>query len=97
MHTEAEAKTKWCPHVRVWNGHDATASNRPFESGYQPQCCIGSACMQWRWVMENRGGPAMLNKGKVVWFLNRDDPEVGNLTDTPPADARGYCGLAGEP
>lgn len=43
--TEDEAKTKWCPHARVWNG-EGTAYNRDFNHG---ESCFGSACMMWRW------------------------------------------------
>ena len=54
--TEEEARTKWCPMVRLaWQvnpdrPHDAITANR-WGSG-QPidvATCIGSACMMWRW------------------------------------------------
>lgn len=63
MHTEAEAKTKWCPHTRMaqheyaqdgkgrfWEGgysYNRTADN---DKLYMPtgSKCIGSACMMWR-------------------------------------------------
>lgn len=49
--TEDEAKTKWCPHVRL-SGRDNRAD------GAQPQAvtCIGSACMAWRAIREEVSG-----------------------------------------
>ena len=39
MMTEAEAKTKWCPFVRIAGVRHPAAQ------------CIASACMAWRWTM----------------------------------------------
>jgi len=62
MHTEDEAKTKWCPFVRyATSEEDENASNRwrrapedidsPPQILNPPACrCIGSACMAWRWA-----------------------------------------------
>ncbi len=41
MHTEEEAKTKWCPQIV-----DADS----LMSGEQSGDCIGSRCMAWRWL-----------------------------------------------
>lgn len=78
--TEDEAKTKWCPMVRVCEG-DSTenrnckggiVSKSPGE-GVQWNCCIASACMMWR------------EADRV------EDPEkFGNYLPI------GYCGLAGK-
>lgn len=45
--TEEEAKTKWCPFVRLGETAIGSTYNRcgPEASLY----CIGSACMAWRW------------------------------------------------
>lgn len=44
--TEDEAKTKWCPHVRVGD----KAVNRYFDGFPSHSYCIGSECMAWRWI-----------------------------------------------
>lgn len=46
---EAEAKTKWCPFVRItWNDmHGELEFNRS-ERLPDATRCIGSACMAWR-------------------------------------------------
>lgn len=47
--TEEEAKTKWCPFVRVAAGMRDLAYNRaPNDSPIKHTACIGSACMAWR-------------------------------------------------
>ena len=44
--TEAEAKTKWCPHVRIrFDGTDQPACN--MEKGKVRPKCIASDCMMW--------------------------------------------------
>jgi len=55
MYTEEEAKTKWCPMVRVSDGVGYAAENRFCQAG---ECkhdytatwhnCIASDCMMWR-------------------------------------------------
>lgn len=58
--TEAEAKTKWCPHSRTAEVYEAVSSARQLVvvsnrdehenlSGY----CVGSECMAWRWQHNN--------------------------------------------
>jgi hypothetical protein len=54
MMTEAEAKTKWCPHARLqtsWSspqGGVALAGINRWEKGNAK--CIASECMAWRWT-----------------------------------------------
>jgi hypothetical protein len=79
--TEEDAKTKWCPFVRVGHAREAgeEAFNRlcddqgldgdDFSHVPEAALCIASACMAWRWSTPGTA-PA-------------DQPE------------RGYCGLAG--
>ena len=68
--TEDEAKTKWCPFVRVsiaTGGQDTYAVNRIAKLddkdlvGNTPGTrCIASECMAWRWNPEGH----IPNKGK---------------------------------
>ena len=46
--TEDEAKTKWCPHVRISDcgADNSVASNRNMMDG-AGYCCIASDCMMW--------------------------------------------------
>ena len=48
--TEEDARTKWCPHVRI-NGF-----NRDLNQDAYP-LCIASNCMAWRWYISNFVGP----------------------------------------
>ena len=80
--TQKEAKTKWCPMVRLaWAlnggsagyGNTAITANR-WGSGdpLEGSLCIGSACMMWQWEIA---------------------PYPGDNQD----DGIGFCGLAGKP
>jgi hypothetical protein len=82
MLTEDEAKTKWCPFVRVTGcGSNAGSAewhtNRPsfaevHDKGFDR--CIGSACMAWRRAIRPAGPGGQMEK-----------------------DLGGFCGLAGKP
>ena len=88
--TEDEAKTKWCPFVRVSIGldpeftvHNRVADAYTGEDSRDPDHginhpaaynCIGSQCMAWRWS-DHKGNPCKANE----------------------YDGHGYCGLAGAP
>ena len=84
--TEKEAKTKWCPMVRV--GEDDAAGNRTaacgvvnagLGAGTPWQNCIASDCMMWR---------ATDNEIKPQSPADRMDAK---------SEPAGYCGLAGKP
>lgn len=54
--TEDEAKTKWCPFVRLTASAGEWHINRP--PGSAPDkpgdyLCMGAACMAWRWYPSN--------------------------------------------
>ncbi len=51
MQTEEQAKTKWCPMVTP--GPQDTATEKHYM--HPSQCCVGSACMMWRWEMSQPG------------------------------------------
>lgn len=43
--TETEAKTKWCPMIRISDGSNTLGVGRQ-----DPLCrCIASGCMMWQW------------------------------------------------
>ena len=58
--TEDEAKSKWCPMVRIHEqpaegkGPNMYAYNRPGIMGQMT--CIASECMAWRWQKEYGDG-----------------------------------------
>lgn len=82
--TEEEAKTKWCPFVRVlpeterWHPMTNREDTISAPKG-SATTCIGSACAAWRWecVRDDYGG-------------ENGEPVI--LTET-----HGFCGLAGRP
>lgn len=113
MLTEAEAKTKWCPMVRVAvterDGSDAppvvfnrTAIRNTSEYGTpHAAMCIGSACMMWRGE-----GPMEERYTNADDFSPADDgfQNTGRYTsahrliwERPRAERKGHCGLAGGP
>ena len=81
--TEAEAKTKWCPMVRLENvtpaWHKKQASEPGLTASYTP-LCLGSDCMMWRTTYQQRLDPAFPELDSVAKLI-----EVG------------FCGLAGKP
>ena len=90
--TEDEAKTKWCPHVRMRHPQDeGHAFNRDYGDSYAIGNCIGSACMAWRWSMEPN--PAYVEQGDV-WPDTRQPQQRQPML---PGRERGFCGLAGKP
>ena len=103
MMTEDEAKTKWCPFVRLsvtrWFGDPpivpitATANRVIAEENQEKTFCISSACMAWRWIDTGVSVEGSTN--------NKYHKRVTGHTETHGrallADIRGYCGLAGRP
>ena len=80
--TEEEARTKWCPYIRIHEqpplgigGPNMYAYNRPHNMS--SMTCIASECMAWRMLI-------IENKAREREFGPRVEP-------------LGYCGLVGEP
>lgn len=57
MYAEDEARTKWCPFVRVitFHGGEVVTANRNIGSSdpLAKSICIASGCMAWRWKRED--------------------------------------------
>lgn len=108
-YTEAEAKSKWCPFVRIVNGkiHDDrrtehVAMQAPFNrivdgaawSAPVGGCCTGSSCMAWRWGQKrNPDWKPPAMYGMGGFTSHPADEAPAYVTD----HERGYCGLAGRP
>jgi hypothetical protein len=56
MTTEAEAKEKWCPHIRITGGwHNEGSMTNRCDTPTMTDC-IASECMAWRWAMAEAEG-----------------------------------------
>ena len=85
MHTEAEAREKWCPEAR-WAEDAMPGANRWGGHTRPPECrCIASNCMAWRWVRPSGLAPA--SHGLAPASRRIEEP-------TP---TQGYCGAFGKP
>jgi hypothetical protein len=89
MYTEDEAKTRWCPQVRIAGDENEPNFNRGYGEDHcnitggngQYKCnCIASECMMWRWVYED-ANPATARNGLLARNYIKTD--------------KGHCGLAG--
>ena len=84
--TAEEAKNKWCPMARQIGNRDAPVAphNR---SAANWECCVGAACMAWRWGLfgddgTGQNGPKDYTSAqKCVWA---------------PIPLKGYCGAFGK-
>jgi len=78
--TEDEAKTKWCPFVRMspQSAINNRGDNHPNAGNVK---CIGSDCMAWQW---NQG------KDNVRQYVD----DNGLLIVESGREGMGYCGLA---
>ena len=72
--TEQEAKEKWCPFVRAYNGVTAvnteytvnTSKNSTHDARNPALCrCIASACMAWRISLDSKGFCGLAGKPKI--------------------------------
>ncbi len=105
--TEKEAAKKWCPHMRkaiVDTDGGLFAGNMSADGIFAPiACCIGSRCMQWRWLdgtsetassPECPAGEGWEDHGQLSFL---PDGHHGWFRKLPDDKRRGYCGLAGKP
>jgi hypothetical protein len=97
MHTESEARTKWCPFALAVRGDGVSGFNRGTDMLPDVATfCLASACMAWRW-----------KPTQWEWAGGDRTPEGAGWVSHPSADERfrwkrarprdGYCGLAGQP
>jgi hypothetical protein len=106
MHTEEQARAKWCPHVRVSEdgargvAHNTTLNiDTPNSIPQHIGTCIASLCMAWRWAESqeeyrpgySEGGMKLLPPEGEGW------KEHGGGWTRTREQRIGYCGLAGEP
>lgn len=90
--TEADAKTKWCPFVRVafQNGSLLLLTNRgegylPSEDTDKAAKCIAANCMAWRFSNYKLGHNPSHKGAEAAAAFKRENP------------LHGFCGLAGQP
>lgn len=83
MHTEDEAKKKWCPMARCGGNVGCNRGGGDFASG---PYCIGSDCMMWRWL--NQKVWQCAETGEI---MHKDFSDNGKLVSV------GYCGITGKP
>jgi len=99
--TEDEAKTKWCPHYQVTSTDDDDnrstrfdPATKTYSATLKDACCLGSACMAWRWNDERnpdwRPRHGMMSVGYEEHPDDRPSAWRKSTTD-------GFCGLAGRP
>lgn len=90
MHTEAEAKTKWCP--MAWGGRRVTDGDQAL--------CLASACMMWCTARPTHERYYVTYKDKPEEEWGWNPTGVKHYEDAKVRIVRGtelgYCGLAGE-
>lgn len=93
--TEEQAKTKWCPMVRLIDGQPpgAASTNREYkEFGTEHEesnRCIGAACMMWRW--DDVPNPVYEAQSPFMQWT------PANIPMTIKSETHGHCGLSGCP
>ena len=99
MHTEEQAREKWCPFAKFNTG---IAPERIHDGGFR---CIASDCMAWRWV-PLKVTPEYLDAVRTVAEETGEKPPFAKAARTvadgpgklglPSKPFRGFCGLAGK-
>jgi len=94
--TEDEAKSKWCPMVRLVPDNGVLCSNRIDNRNHT--LCLASDCMAWRTQKEVRDLQASQTPIGSQWRMIREYGQGGAVTHRKVWEADGgYCGLAGRP
>lgn len=95
--TEEEAKTRWCPFVRMSNGPDGSWNTMRDVRDETAYFCRGSACMAWRIGESAKKKVQSVVSGDSAFWVDVAAPEYANRQALEVRDGRGYCGLAGKP
>jgi hypothetical protein len=101
--SEEEARTKWCPMVRIMLGHDNQAwqglsvTNRGVTfSGPQDCMCIGSNCMMWR-SRERSHCSVTDGTSCPPAKLDPEHPCIECKWNVIEFKGEGFCGIGGKP
>ena len=91
VYTEDEARTRWCS--------KCPRDPRDGANIGPGQCCIGSACMDWRVTTEFDDLPVGMEPKGEGWKKDGDPIGLGDATTHRQQWKRkcGYCGLSGKP
>jgi hypothetical protein len=102
--TEDEAKTKWCPMVRISAFGEHTSSppanrvmdaiNKTVARNPRDCRCLGSECMMWR-LSKPADPEALLRYANNNGLTTQEAMRELRLTEADFSAAQGYCGLAG--
>ena len=112
MHTEDEAREKWCPFVRL-HADDRPGPKDPQTYSYNRpgalggMTCIGSACMAFRWggrrvetcLIPMKSYEERKDAEAKGWRyeVSHDDGFSLFVRSLSNSPALGFCGLAGRP
>ena len=78
MHTEEQARQKWCPHARD-SVEGAGSFNRIRGEASSTCLCLGSGCVMWEFIDE------LNSDGEIPFNGSRNRPKL--------KDRRGDCGF----
>lgn len=81
MHTPEEAKTLWCPMVRL-NGENWSDARGARRDAYNN--CIADRCAMWRWEKTTKSIPVV--RGETRMYVTYEQRTM---------KTHGFCGLAG--
>lgn len=97
MLTEAQAKSKWCPMMRITPRVPPLTRLRWWLTGKRTPAdwnmpgCVGNQCALWRWFDDKVQVPIYIS-GK-----SETDKDFARRRDDAQARRTGYCGLGQKP